>query len=117
MIDKARAELVGKNGEYHYNCPLDQQFFSFTGIDAAALKNVAAKSDTEVLAWVSAHTKRTASEIVAWSRWMENRAPDNVDGREFFNGIHKTVAPLREDIVTWFDLLDMDDFASYGGKP
>ena len=41
MLDKARAELTGKNGEYHYNCPLDQRFFEFTGIDAEALKAVA----------------------------------------------------------------------------
>ena len=116
MLDKARAELTGQNGEYHYNCPLDQQFFGFTGIAADALKAVATKSDTEVLAWVNAHAKRTAPEIIAWSRWMDERAPDNVDGREFFNGVHKSIAPLREDIATWFDLLDLDDFVSYGGK-
>ena len=118
LLDKARAELTGKNGEYHYNCPLDQRFFEFTGIDAEALKKVAAQSDTEVLAWVNAHAKpkRTEVEIITWSRWLENRVPDNVDGREFLNGVHKSIAPLREDIATWFDLLDLDDFVSYGGK-
>lgn len=34
MIDKCRAALAGKNGEYHYNCPLDAQFLTFAGIDA-----------------------------------------------------------------------------------
>ena len=118
MLDKARAELIGKNGEYHYNCPMDQHFFNFTGLDADALKKVAAQSDTEVLAWVNAHAKpkRSEMEILAWSRWLENRVPDNVDGREFLNGVHKAGAPLREDIATWFDVLDMDDFVSYGGK-
>ena len=116
MLDKARAELTDKNGEYHYNCPLDQRFFEFTGIAADALKAVAAKSDTEVLAWVQANTKRTEVEIITWSRWLENRTPDNVEGREYLNGLHKAIAPLREDIGTWFDVLDMDDFVSYGGK-
>ena len=26
------------------------------------------------------------------------------------------IAPKREDIATWFDLLDADDFVSFGGK-
>jgi hypothetical protein len=33
MLDKGRATLAGKNGEYNYNCPLDQNFLNFTGID------------------------------------------------------------------------------------
>ncbi len=29
MLDKGRASLIGKNGEYHYACPLDQRFLAF----------------------------------------------------------------------------------------
>ena len=36
--------------------------------------------------------------------------------REFFNELHRKAAPQREDIATWFDLLDLDDHVSYGGK-
>jgi hypothetical protein len=25
-------------------------------------------------------------------------------------------APKREDVATWFDLLDVDDFVTFGGK-
>ena len=28
MLDKGRATLAGKNGEYHYACPLDQGFWN-----------------------------------------------------------------------------------------
>jgi len=55
-------------------------------------------------------------EIAAWSAWQEQRAPDNPDSREYFNGLHKNAAPKRKDIVTWFDVLDLDDYASFGGK-
>ena len=118
MFDKGRATLAAKNGEYHYACPLDQRFLEFTGIDPEALKKELFKSDTEVLAWINANAKhkRTAPEIIAWTNWQENRAPDNPEGREYFNGIHKAIAPARTDIVTWFDVLDADDFASFGGK-
>ncbi len=51
ILDKCRATLAGKNGEYNYNCPLDQRCLSFLGIDAEALKAVVAsgKSDHEIL--------------------------------------------------------------------
>ena len=26
MLDKGRATVAGKNGEYHYACPLDRRF-------------------------------------------------------------------------------------------
>jgi hypothetical protein len=117
-LDKGRATLAGKNGDYHYACPLDQQFLLFAGVDPEALKKELTKSDTEVLEWIKANAKhkRTPSEIAAWSTWQDQRAPDNTDGREYLNGLHKAGAPNREDIVSWFDVLDMDDFVSFGGK-
>jgi hypothetical protein len=117
-LDKGRATLTGKNGEYHYACPLDEGFLEFAGIDPKALKKELTRSDTEVLKWITKHAKhkRTAPEIAAWSAWQEQRSPDNPDSREYFNGLHKAGAPRRTDITTWFDVLDMDDFASYGGK-
>jgi hypothetical protein len=118
MLDKGRAALAGKNGEYHYACPLDGQFLEFAGIDPEALKAELPKSDTEVLAWIekNAKHKRAGYEIAAWSAWQDQRAPDNVEGRDYLNGLHKAGAPAREDIVTWFDVLDMDDYVTFGGK-
>jgi len=31
-LDKGRATLAGKQGEYHYACPLDQHFLEFAGV-------------------------------------------------------------------------------------
>ena len=120
MLDKCRATLTQKNGEYHYNCPLDQRCLSFLGITAEALTQEAAKgsSDSEIWAWIQTNstTKPTAWDVIQWSNWQETRTPSDVGSREYFHGIHQAVASGREDISTWFDLLDMDDFASYGGK-
>lgn len=117
-LDKGRASLTGKNGEYHFACPLDQRFLTFAGIDPEELKKQLNKSDTEVLEWITANAKnkRTTPEILAWSAWQENLAPDNPDSREYFNGLHKAAAPKRTDITTWFDVLDVDDYVSFGGK-
>ena len=53
LLDKGRAELAGKVGEYHYNCPLDQRFLSYVEVDAENLKQQIAsgKGDKEILKW------------------------------------------------------------------
>ena len=121
MLDKGRALLAGKNGEYNYACPMDQNFLDFVGIDPAQLKKqlAAGKGDGEILEWIQTHAKhkRTASEAHAWSTYMDQRAPGDHESREYFDGVHAQIAPKREDISTWFDLLDLDDYVSYGGKP
>ena len=120
MLDKGRALLAGNIGEYKYACPLDEQFLDFAGVDANALKKqlAAGKGDGDILKWIEAHAKhpRTGAEIEAWSAWQERRAPGNPDSRDYFNNLHKNVAPKREDVVSWFELLDVDDYVSYGGK-
>jgi len=119
-LDKGRATIAGKNGEYHYACPLDQRFLEFAGINADAMKKqlAAGKGDGEVLEWVqkNAKSKHTDAEITAWSHYVENRVPTDMESREFFNEIQKKAAPKREDIATWCDLLDLDDYVSFGGK-
>jgi hypothetical protein len=118
MLDKGRATVAGKNGEYHYACPLDQRFLEFAGIDPEALKKELGKGDGEILAWIekNAKHKRSPVEIAAWSVAAEQRVPADLESREFFNGLHKQAAPQREDIASWFDLLDVDDYVSFGGK-
>ena len=120
MLDKCRAELAGTNGEYHYNCPLDQRFLGFAGIDHEALKAKVAEGlgDGEVLAWIEdKSTRRDDSEIAQWSAFREAAAPADNESRDFANELLAAAgATEREDVVTWFDILDVDDFASYGGK-
>ncbi len=119
-LDKGRATIAGKNGEYHFACPLDQEFLEYAGVDPEALKKELAtgKGDGEILEWIQKHAKhqRSEAEIAAWSAYQDHRPPAGHESREYFNGLHAKVAPKREDIIGWFDLLDVDDYVSYGGK-
>jgi hypothetical protein len=121
MLDKGRALLAGKAGEYNFACPLDQQFLQFAGIDPEALKQQlqAGRGDSEILEWISAHsqTKPTTAAIAAWSAFQEQRAPGEPGSRAYFNEVHAKIAPMRADITSWFDLLDLDDYVSFGGRP
>src|SRR6266481_5708447 len=120
MLDKGRATIAGTNGEYHYNCPMDQRLFEFLGVDAEVLKEQlkVGKGDWEIFQWIQAHAKNkpTAAEIGSWSKTQENRSPEDAETRGYFDELLATAAPGRKDITTWFELLDVDDFASFGGS-
>src|SRR6266511_6437551 len=79
MLDKGRATIAGKNGEYHYACPMDQRLLEFIGIDPEALKKelAAGKSDWALLEWINANStmKPRQIEILAWSAVQEQRVP------------------------------------------
>ena|SRR6266850_4580837 len=119
-LDKGRATIDGKNGEYHFACPLDQRWLNFVGIDPEALKQEFAtgKGDGEILEWIEANAKnkRNEVEIAAWSAYAEQRVPTDAESRGYFNELHAKASAKREDIATWFDLLDLDDYVSFGGK-
>lgn len=120
MLDKGRATIAGKNGEFRYNCPLDQHFENFTGIDAKALQKqlAAGKGDGEILEWIqkNAKHKRTEMEIRAWSEYQNQRVPMDVESRQYFNEYQSKMAPKREDVANWFDMLDIDDHVTFGGQ-
>lgn len=120
LLDKARGVIAGTPGEYHYNCPLDKLFFSFTGIDSEAMlaEIRTGKSDTEMLAWVRSRLPANIgdSAIEQWTASMNLRAPGSADGHAWFAEMIQKLAPERDDIRTFFDLLDLDDHVSYGGK-
>jgi hypothetical protein len=122
MLDKCRADLKGKVGDYEYGCSLDQSLLNFIGIDAAALRVEVAKGkgDGDILVWIREHAtqQRLPHELDAFSLWHEKRTATTPDRRLKMNGIQASTpaGAARDDVASWFDLLDMDDHASFGGK-
>lgn len=120
ILDKARAQVAGTNGDYNYNSTLDSLFFGFVGIDPAALLDEVAtsKTDGEILGWIlgAATQKRSSWEICHWADWTQTFTVRDVGSRDWFTGEIKRLCPERSDIETIFDYLDVDDFVSFGGK-
>ncbi len=123
LLDKGRAHIAGKAGEFNYGAPLDKHLVDFLGLDLAALREqlAAGLGDGEILNWVTANAahKRSAWEVEQWSEFMIRRSPDSdAETLEFFiNRLREFNATSREDIKTWFDLVDLDDLVTFGGKP
>ena len=122
MLDKGRAEIAGINGEFHYNCPLDQHIVNFLGFDPEALRGqlAANKGDGEILEWLNANAKhkRAPWEIEQWSDYMQRRGPDSDEETlQMFAEMVGKISKTREDIKGWADLLDLDDHVTFGGRP
>jgi Domain of unknown function (DUF5069) len=117
MLDKGRAQLAGRAGEYHFACPLDQRLLSFMDLSAEDILNLLkqGKSDTEVLAWIRERVRKNEWEIAAWSAYQNGRGPSDNESRESYSESIQKLAPDRDDLVTWFDLLEVDDYVSFGG--
>src|SRR5580704_10915932 len=81
MLDKGRATLAKKNGEYNYNSPTDQHLVRFLGLDPDALlmELAAGKGDGQILEWIQVNSKKPRApwEIEAWSAFMERHGPDS----------------------------------------
>jgi hypothetical protein len=121
LLDKGRATLAGINGEFTYDAPIDQRLKDFLSLDFAALREqlAAGKGDGEILEWINANAKhkRADWEIEHWSNFMDRRGPSgDVETLQFFAEYVGKFAKEREDVKTWFDLVDLDDHVTFGGK-
>src|SRR5947209_16703808 len=65
-VDKCRAVLVGLQGEYHSNCPLDQRWLKFGEIDYNAYRSFVATgaTDDEIAAWIGEHAKKRSRAYI-----------------------------------------------------
>ena len=114
MLDKCRAVVAGTNGEYHFDCPLDNFFLSFTGINAEAFKEfVSTGADDEAVAeWIREHaTPRDKNEIIQWNNDMRcKRLCDMpVELQEFLEGYIPEYIPAGKIVYVWFDVYDIEE--------
>jgi hypothetical protein len=111
--DKAKAELAGTIGEYHYNCPMDQAVFGFLGIDHQkfldTVKN--AKSDADIDSYVKTFAdKKSPAEIEGFNEKIVAYGPEKgTDAEKFFLDTRNTIAPDRTDVTAWADLIDLEE--------
>ena len=119
-VDKCRASLAGTLGEYHYDCPLDNQLFSFKGITGEQFKAAvqASKNYEDVGAWLQSNgTKKTPAEIKAWSDETEaSSLYKDPEKRAYFIESCSRHG-LNPEMNSTFDWLEADDRATFRGKP
>lgn len=113
-VDKCRADLVGWQGEYHSNCPLDQRWLSFAEINYDEYRSFVATgaTDEEVAVWIGEHArKRSHAEIVIWNnRERDLRLSDlSPELQEYMEDYIASFVPRNRVVYHWFDVYDLEE--------
>lgn len=113
-MDKCRAVLVGRQGEYHSNCPLDQTWLKFAEIDYNAYRSFVATgaTDDEVAAWIGEHAKkRSRAEVVVWNNHQRDlRLSDlSPELQEYMEDTIASVVPRNRVVRRFFDVYDFEE--------
>ena len=112
-IDKGRADLDGKLGDYLSRTGFSEVLLDFLGLSVdgflAALRE--RQTDEQVVKWVSANmTARSAGEIEEFNRAFIDRTPQNGDEWERYRSFLAEIGQShRTDITRQFDRLDLDE--------
>ena len=113
-VDKCRAVLVGWQGEYHSNCPVDQRWLGFTGIDYADFKEFVATgaTDDDIAEWIDQRAKpRSRTEIVVWNNSERDLRLSDLDPelQAYMEDYIKQYVPRHRVVYCWFDVYDLEE--------
>ncbi len=109
--DKAKAVAHGSIGEYKYDSPMDQGLFDYLGMDPNEFLNVVkgAKNDSEIESYANTFiTKKDPRSIEAFNKKWLSAVPVG-ESLMHFQELRTKVAPSRTDVVSWSDLLDLEE--------
>ena len=115
MLDKARADLLGIQGEYNFfPCGLGAYFWKFTGLDPQKFKDFVATgaSDIEVDAWIRQNT--TVKDKLTAIRWNNEmiglRLTDLPDGvQEYLSTYIPQFCKPASKVKFLFDVYDVEE--------
>jgi uncharacterized protein DUF5069 len=113
-VDKCRADLVGWQGEYHSNCPLDQRWLKFAEIDYQAFRSFVAtgSSDTGIAVWIGEHAKkRSRQDIVVWNNTERDLRLSDLPPQlqEYMEEYITSFVPKHRVVYHWFDVYDLEE--------
>jgi hypothetical protein len=111
LTDKARADIAGKIGDYHTDCPLDHMLLDWKGVKYSDVRKAleAGATDEAIATLLDSHgTKKSPAEVKAWS--------DGVEKAAYFDGECRKLGldPAKTSVFDW---LEADDRASFAKKP
>lgn len=113
-LDKCRADLVGWEGDYHSNCPLDQTWRKFAETDYKAFRLFVATGATDdaVAAWIGEHAKiRSRADIVVWNNRQRDQCLNDLSPelQEYLEDDMMSAIPPNHVVYRFFDIYDIEE--------
>lgn len=113
-LDKCRAAIVGWEGEYHSNCPVDQRWLQFAEIDYDEFRSFVATgaTDDEIADWIEDHaSKRSRAEIVVWNNQQRDTRLSDLpaETQVYMEDYIREFLPAGSVIYQWFDVYDLEE--------
>ena len=112
-VDKCRAVLAGVEGEFHSNCPLDQRWLKFAGIDYDAFRSFVATgaTDEEIDAWIGKHGKPSRTEVIVWNNKERDLRLSELPAelQEYMEDYIQKYIPRNRVVYHWFDVYDLEE--------
>ena len=109
--DKARAHNAGTPGPYHFGCGMDRHVLGFIGSDPESFAKLVSDlgDDAKIEAWARERLAgKPAGEIDTFNSEFAQDVPEpGGDGEKFYRSERERLG--RNDITTWFELLDVDE--------
>ena len=121
MLDKIRLQQAGElPGDYHANmgAGFDLRCCDFLNVDyeAVAAQVREGKSDAEVLSWCCANGRRpNDNEIFMWNEYLRKCGWNDHYSERLRTRLEGLGMADRTDILTMFDLLEVDEGREPGG--
>ncbi len=114
VLDKCRAVIAETAGEYHFDCPLDNIFFEFTGICADKFKAFVATGadDAAVEQWIKDSAKeQTPEALVEWNNGLRYKRISEmpVELQVYLESYIPECLPKGSIVYHWFDVYDIEE--------
>ena len=110
-IDKARAQLEGKLGDYvYFGCRFNRRLFNAYGVTEEEFLDAvrATAGDEEVVEWVREFVRPEPHRIAQVNDWVLNNEPTPQEREEFCDELER-VDPGNDSAKTWTDLIDLEE--------
>jgi len=109
-IDKARAQIEGKLGDYaYYGCRFNLKLFNTLGVtEDEFLDSVrTAPDDDAMLEWIRDYVRPEREKVTKMNDWVLHNEPANDKEREEFCDELEKIDPGNDSVNTWTDLVDL----------
>lgn len=110
-IDKARAQLENKLGEYiYYGCRFNLRLFNTLGVTEDEFLDAVRRSpdDAAVLEWIRDYVRPEPDKIEKMHQWVLHNEPTADERQEFCDELEK-IDPGNDYVNTWTDLVDLEE--------